>query len=119
MSSNGRQRVTMLLENNAYPGDVRVRREAESLARAGHDVTVVAPRATGQPRLETVRGVKIRRFRVNDGGAGALGMLTEYTIANLALYGAAIRALARGATVLHFHNPPDTLFGVGLLARAL
>ena len=38
----------MLLENNPYPQDVRVRNEAEALAAAGHAVTVLAPRAPGQ-----------------------------------------------------------------------
>jgi hypothetical protein len=45
-----RERITMLVENNPYPQDVRVRSEAQSLARAGHDVTVVAPRDPGQSR---------------------------------------------------------------------
>ena len=41
----------MLLENNPYPQDVRVRNEAESLAAAGHEVTVLAPRSAGQPAV--------------------------------------------------------------------
>ena len=44
--------IVMLLENNPYPQDVRVRSEAESLAAAGHDVTVLAPRGAGQRRRE-------------------------------------------------------------------
>ena len=37
MSAGGeRHRIAMLLENNPYPQDIRVRREAEALARAGH-----------------------------------------------------------------------------------
>ena len=36
-------RIAMLLENNPYPSDVRVRREAESLAAVGHRVVVAAP----------------------------------------------------------------------------
>ena len=107
----GRERITMLLENNPYPHDVRVRSEAESLARAGHHVTVVAPRGRGQSRREAVRGVDVIRFRLPDGSSrGALGFAVEYGIAVLALHLAAVRELARGATVLHMHNPPDVLF---------
>lgn len=112
-------RVTMLLENHAYPQDVRVRGEAESLARAGHAVTVVAPRSPGQARRELVGGVRVRRFRLPATPASPLGFVLEYAIANVQLYGAGIAGLLRGATVVHLHNPPDTLFGVGLLARAL
>jgi glycosyltransferase involved in cell wall biosynthesis len=108
----------MLLENNAYPRDVRVRAEAESLASGGHHVTVVAPRARGQRRRERIRGVDVVRFRGIDGsGHGAAGFVAEYAVAGLALHWAAIRELVRGATVLHLHNPPDIFFGAGLLFR--
>ena len=112
-------RVTMLLENNPYPQDVRVRCEAESLARDGHRVTVVAPRGAGQPRRESVAGVQVRRFRLPDTPASPLGFVLEYAIANAQLYMAGLLALLRGADVVHLHNPPDTLFGVGFVARLL
>jgi glycosyltransferase involved in cell wall biosynthesis len=111
-------RIAMLLENNAYPADVRVRREAESLARAGHEVTVLAPRAPGQPRREAVEGVAVRRFRLPPGGAGRASFAGEYAAAALALHAGAVRELAGGATVLHLHNPPDVLFPAALAARA-
>ena len=44
-----RPRVTMLLENDLYPEDIRVRDEAHSLVEAGYDVAVIAPRGAGQP----------------------------------------------------------------------
>lgn len=112
------ERIVMLLENNPYPHDVRVRSEAESLVRAGHSVTVVAPRGLRQPRRETVRGVKVVRFRLIDGSArGALGFVLEYVVAALALHLAALRELMRGASVLHLHNPPDIFFSAGGLYR--
>jgi glycosyltransferase involved in cell wall biosynthesis len=112
-------RVVMLLENNPYPQDVRVRSEAESLAAAGHHVTVVAPRASGQPRRGRVGDVRVRRFRLPETPANPLGFVLEYAIANVNLYLAGTVELLKGATVVHLHNPPDTLFGVGFLARLL
>ena len=109
----------MLLENNPYPQDVRVRSEAESLVRAGHDVTVFAPRGPGQPRRARVNGVDVVRFRLLDGSRhGALGFVLEYATATVALHFAAVRMLFRGATVLHIHNPPDVFFPAGALYRA-
>jgi glycosyltransferase involved in cell wall biosynthesis len=113
-----RERITMLLENNPYPQDVRVRSEAESLARAGHSITVIAPRGPGQPRREHIRGVDVVRFRLTDGSArGAAGFLLEYAVAAVALHLGALRTLLRGATVLHLHNPPDILFPAGAMYR--
>ncbi len=111
-------RVTMLSEANPYPEDVRVRHEAESLAGAGYRVEVIAPRGPGQPRTERINGVEVRRFRGFDGSQhGAVGFLVEYLIAVLALHGAAVAALLRGASVLHIHNPPDVLFPAAALFR--
>jgi glycosyltransferase involved in cell wall biosynthesis len=105
------ERITMLLENSPYPQDTRVRAEAESLVAAGHSVEVIAPRARRQPAHEHVNGVEVRRFRVPQiGGGGLLALLLEYIVAMVALHIAAMRALLRGATALHLHNPPDTLF---------
>lgn len=113
-----RERITMLVENNPYPQDVRVRSEAQSLARAGHDVTVVAPRDPGQSRREIVNGVRVIRFRLYDGSTrGAPGFILEYLIAFVSLHVAAIRGLLEGTSVLHLHNPPDIFFPAGLLYR--
>ncbi len=109
----------MLLENNPYPQDIRVRREAEALVRAGHTVVVIAPRDAGQSRRETVAGVRVRRFRAPAGAGGAGSLALEFAVAGLRLHLAAVAELARGATVLHLHNPPDLLAAAGLLARLL
>jgi glycosyltransferase involved in cell wall biosynthesis len=115
----GRERVVMLLENNPYPQDVRVRAEAESLTKAGHHVTVVAPRAGGQSLSEVVDGVAVIRFPLIDGsGNGVPGFVLEYVMAAVALHLAAFYKLLRGATVLHLHNPPDMLFAAGAIYRS-
>lgn len=114
----GKEHIAMLLENNPYPHDVRVRHEAESLARAGHRVTVVAPRARGQCRHESVDGVRVRRFRLPSAGSSRGGFILEYLVAAIALHLGALRALIGGATVLALHNPPDILFPAGALFRA-
>ena len=119
MARVGRERVVMLLENNRYPEDTRPRREAESLANAGYDVLVIAPRARGQARRETVRGVHVERYTQPKASASVASFLVEYAVANVQLHLRGIRELIKGADVLHLHNPPDTLFPLASLARAL
>ncbi len=112
------ERVTMLLPNNAYPQDVRVRHEAESLVAAGHVVEVIAPRHIRQPFGESVNGVEVRRFPAIQSGRPILATLVaEHLVAVVALHVAALRALFRGSTVLHIHNPPDMLFLAGAMFR--
>jgi glycosyltransferase involved in cell wall biosynthesis len=110
-------RVLMLLENNPYPQDTRVRNEAESLAAAGLSVRVLAPRGAGQPASDQINGVEVRRFRMRWARGSKLSYALEYAIAHVQLCSRAVLALARGARVIHFHGPPDTLFAAGLAAR--
>ena len=99
----------MLLENNPYPQDGRVRREAMTLTRAGYRVTVVSPAATGQPAAELIDGVRVYRYPALKERDGFLGYLLEYGYALVATALITIYVFVRsGFDVIHAHNPPDT-----------
>jgi glycosyltransferase involved in cell wall biosynthesis len=109
----------VLLENCTYPQDTRVRNEAESLAAAGHEVVVIAPRGPGQAAQEQVGAVLVRRFRVRWASGTLFSYLLEYAIAHAQLIVRAMRELLAGADTLHINGPPDTLALAGALARLL
>jgi glycosyltransferase involved in cell wall biosynthesis len=113
-----RPRITMLLENDLYPQDVRVRYEARSLVSAGYRVHVIAPRGDGQARREHVEDVEVERFWLPMEHRGRVrDLLWEYCVAHVQLYLRGARAVLAGSDVLHLHNPPDTLFPPALLGR--
>ncbi len=104
------KRVLMLLENNPFPQDVRVRQEARALSRAGHRVTVICPGAARQPWRESVDGVQVYRYPASRPGAGLWGYVWEYGYSMGAMFLIALLAWLRtGLDVIHAHNPPDTL----------
>ena len=80
---------------------------------------MLAPRSRGQAATERIAGVTVRRFWLPASSGGLVGFLVEYAVAHAQLFARGLRELLRGADVVHLHNPPDTLFPVGLLARAL
>ncbi len=104
----------MLLENNPYPQDGRVRREAVSLTEAGYRVTVICPAASGQRWAETVNGVRVYRYPVPPNRGSTAGYILEYSY-SLLVTGivAAYLAVVRGFDVVHAHNPPETLALLG------
>ena len=115
-----RPRVTMLLENDLFPEDVRVRDEAQSLVAAGYDVRVIAPRGAGQDRKAQIDGVTVERYWLPMSESGEVaGLLAEYLVAHAQLFIRGMRSLLAGANFLHSHNPPDTLFPLALAARLL
>lgn len=125
---NKRTRILMLVEN-FYPQDTRVRNEANLLTAAGYQVVVIAWRKPGQPFTEDVQGVRAYRFNPlelfdktparNSSALALLWVKAKSFLGYMAEYGsftASCLALSfyvmikDGFDVLHAHNPPDTLF---------
>ncbi|MDH3223596.1 MAG: glycosyltransferase, partial [Gemmatimonadota bacterium] len=107
-------RVLMLLENNAYPNDTRVRSEAVGLAAAGYRVTVISPKATGQAAYDVIDGVTAYRYSGSPSKGGMVGFVWEYLHAMVATFFLTFKVLLRsGFDIIHAHNPPDTFVIIG------
>jgi len=124
-------RILMLLEDR-FPEDTRVKNEANTLTEAGYKVTVIALRGVGESSREVVNGVRVYRvpqvemFK-KDPNANAnyiarilhsvklvIGYLYEYLYFTSACWFFSLFiAIKDGFDVIHAHNPPDTLFIVG------
>ena len=130
-------RILMLLENH-FPQDTRVRNEAILLTESGYHVSVIALRKKGQVMTEVVNGVQVYRlprlelFKKTSHGnlsrAGllflklksSLGYLFEYCyFTGACLVVSFYVFIRRGFDVIHAHNPPDTLFVVALPFKLL
>jgi glycosyltransferase involved in cell wall biosynthesis len=102
--------VLIVLENEAYPWDRRVRQEARALLASGYRVTVVCPNSAREPGLaDVVDGVRVLRFAEPPQGRGAFGYVREYAYAFVRL-----RRVLRGLRSERFAavivcNPPDFL----------
>ena len=108
----------MLLENNVYPSDQRVRREANSLVAAGFQVTVISPGRPGLARYENVNGVHVYRFPPPGAGNGLLGYLWEYGWSMFCSFWLALWVFfRRGFDVIHAHNPPDLFVLIAICYR--
>src|ERR1041385_7535458 len=133
----GAPRVLMLVENN-FPADTRVRNEAYTLAAHGYHVSVVALRAPGERTKEVVNGVTVYRVprltvfgklpaaqprgiaRILHKISVVAGYLTEYGYFTCACLAVSLYVLAtEGIDVIHAHNPPDTLVIVSAVHRTL
>jgi glycosyltransferase involved in cell wall biosynthesis len=130
-------RVLMLVENH-FPQDTRVKNEAILLTESGYHVSVIALREKGQVMTEVVNGVQVYRlprlelFKKTSHGnlsrAGllflklksSLGYLFEYCYFTAACLVVSFYVfIRRGFDVIHAHNPPDTLFLVALPFKLL
>ena len=74
-----------------YPGDPRLRRQADALARAGHEIDLFVLRADGEEAEEQSGSVRVVRLPVSRAFSGFAGHVAEY----LAFGGIAAIRLAR------------------------
>jgi glycosyltransferase involved in cell wall biosynthesis len=61
-----------------YPGDTRVRRQADALLGAGHEVDIICLRREGEAAEEEHAGARVVRLPVNRAFTGFAGHMAEY-----------------------------------------
>ena len=104
------KRILMLLENNPYKQDNRVKNEAQSLFQAGYQVTVICPKLPGDKMHAVVDGVSLYQFPEPWEGQGFIGYVWEYGYATIAIFLLSLLAwLREGFDIVHVHNPPEVL----------
>ena len=112
-----RQPRVCIVRHNYYP-DSHVRRDAEALVEAGHDVTVVALRRPDQPSRETLGGVQVHRLPVQHRRGSPLRYAWEYgSFAFLAFLLVTRLHLRRRFQVVEVDNMPDILVFSALVPK--
>jgi glycosyltransferase involved in cell wall biosynthesis len=113
-------RVLIIVQNLPVPFDRRVWLECQALTRAGYQVCVICPKATGDPSYEVVDGVRLYKYRPYAPGGSKLSFLAEYAYSFIATARLTIKARRGGRFgVIQACNPPDIFWPVGLALRAL
>ncbi len=103
---------------SSYPLDVRVRREAEALIKAGMKVDVLCRTSRGELPKEEVNGVTAHRLKLKRRRAGKLSYIFEYgfffTWAFLKL---TFLHFKNKYDIVHVHNMPDFLVFTAIIPK--
>jgi glycosyltransferase involved in cell wall biosynthesis len=99
-----------IVAHAVFPGDPRLRRHADALVAAGHQVDLFCLRARGEAAEERIRDIRVIRLPVHRAFSGFAGHMAEY----LAFAGiAAVRLAAdhrrRGYRLVQVATLPDFL----------
>jgi glycosyltransferase involved in cell wall biosynthesis len=113
-------RILIIVQNLPVPFDRRVWLECRALAADGHEVSVICPKADGDPAYQVLESVRLYRYRPYEPGGSKLGFVTEYAYSFLATAWLTLKARRSGRfQVLQACNPPDIFWPIALALRAL
>ena len=117
-NQHSRAWICMIAYTN-YPTDARVRREAETLAADGFQVTCLTTRNGTKQARYVLHGVEVRELSVPKyRGKSTAAYIASYVRFLISSSAACLRLLAnRQLDVVHVHNLPDFLVFAGLLPR--
>ena len=106
--------ILMLLENNPYSQDIRVKREAQALAAAGYRLTVICPQPhNGKFFTQVEPNIQLYQYPLRSLGNGLFGYLWEYGYSVVMMFCLSLIVWARhNFQIIHTHNPPDILFPI-------
>ena len=113
-----RNKKILMVVYSYFPQDVRPRREAEALIKAGYEVDIICLRLADQSKEEIIYGVNT--FRVNLAKSRSSKRKYIFLYANFF-----IRAfflinwlfLKKHYSVIHVHNMPDFLVFLGIVPK--
>ena len=107
----GPPHLAVLLENQPYPYDPRVRAQVRAAQEAGYRVSVLGPTGFGHDAPEeTLDGVRVLRYPVVEGGRGIVDYVKEFGLSFVRLRRLCRRLLADDhVDAVLVCNPPDFL----------
>jgi len=112
--------VLIIVQNLPVPFDRRVWLECNALLAAGYEVSVVCPKAPGDPALEVIDGITVYKYAPYQGKGGTVGFLVEYLYSFGATAWLTLKAWRRRRfAVLQACNPPDIFWPLGLFFRLI
>jgi glycosyltransferase involved in cell wall biosynthesis len=113
-------RVLIIVENLPVPFDRRVWLECRALVEAGYGVSVVCPKARGDPEHRVLDGVEINTYRPYPPTRRKAGFLAEYAYSFAMTARLSLRVWRRHrVAIIQTCNPPDIFWPLGLLFRVL
>ena len=119
--SGRRRRILMIVENLPVPFDRRVWAEAQSLRRAGYEVSVICPRGPfAESPFELIDSIEIHRHPLPIQAKGKVAYLAEYSSALFWEFAYSLKVFwGRGFDAIHACNPPDLIFLIGAFYKYL
>ena len=112
--------MLIIIQNVSFSYDTRIQNVASTLERAGYDVLIISPRYACDPGRRRIGRVECWHYPFPSSLDSSYGHIFEYVYSFVAIGLYSLAAFAvRGCRIVHICSPPDILFPLGALYRAL
>ena len=111
--------VLLIVQNNSFPTDKRVLKEACSLKAAGYEVSVISPASELDPdRQSDFEGMNVFRYRNIESQGGIVPFFLEYANAISRIFLLSLRIyFKKPFAAIHIANPPDFFWPMALFFK--
>ena len=114
------KRVLIIVQNLPVPFDRRVWLECQALVAAGYEVSVVCPKAHGDPSYQVIDSVRLYKYQPYAPGGSKAGFIAEYVYSFLATAWLTAKARRSGKFgAIQACNPPDIFWPIALVLRKI
>lgn len=118
MKASAGKRVLMVVENNPFARDIRVRQEANALMQAGYRVAVICPSDSPGNWKQEVDGAWVYSYPAPPAGEGFISYIWEYLYSLAATFLLSVVVyVSHGFDIIHAANPPDTIVFVAAIYK--
>ena len=111
--------VLLVVQNNSFPTDKRVFKEASSLKEAGYRVSVISPESeTDHHPKEVCDEIDVHRYAHFEATGGLAGFIVEYANALIRIFFISLGIfIRRPFKSIHVANPPDFFWPMALFFK--
>ena len=111
--------LLLIVQNNSFPTDKRVYKEAASLRDAGYRVSVISPKSERDPlSKELCDEMKVHRYSHFEATGGLAGFILEYANAVIQIFFISLGIFIRKPfKSIHVANPPDFFWPMALFYK--
>lgn len=116
-----KKNILLIVQNNSFPFDKRVFREAISLKNNGNNVFAISPRSGhDKEKNDIVDGIKIKRYKDFIAKGHISSYIFEYLNSIVRIFLLTVGLIIKeDIKIIHVANPPDFFWPIALLGKVL
>ncbi|PID59198.1 MAG: hypothetical protein CR986_06895 [Ignavibacteriae bacterium] len=117
--TKAKKNILLIVQNNSFPFDKRVKKEAVSLINNGLNVYVLSPTSEIESeKVDNYNGINIKRYVDHKSDGSIIGYLKEYSLSLAKIYFYSLKLVLKNKIkVVHFANPPDFFWPLFIILK--